>query len=287
MQRKSNRKKQFSQGNRRRKILPATFLVLSLLLMVLPLESPVSSVKALLSYLFIPQIRAAHATLEYGAEVSQTVRELLSTHHENERLKEELGQLRLENARAREIAEENLRLTQALKLRAPRGWSGLWAKVTYRDPSQWYSVVIDKGAQDGIAERAAAIALKDGVPVLAGVVLEVSDTTAKVLLARDEDFSAAVYGKDSGEEGVLVGGGAGLLKLQYLPLPSKIHKGEMIYTSLSSSIFPAGILVGQVTEVAESDGFHTSQSARVEPAANASSVRELFILQRAEQGDKK
>ncbi len=96
MQRKSNRKKQFSQGNRRRKILPATFLVLSLLLMVLPLESPVSSVKALLSYLFIPQIRAAHATLEYGAEVSQTVRELLSAHHENERLKEELGQLRLE-----------------------------------------------------------------------------------------------------------------------------------------------------------------------------------------------
>ncbi len=262
-------------------------MALSLLLMVLPLESPVASAKALLSYLFIPQIRAAHATLEYATEVSQTVRELLSAHHENERLKEEMGQLRLENARAQEIAEENLRLTQALKLHAPRGWSGLWAKVAYRDPGQWYSVVIDKGAQDGITERAAALALQGDVPVLAGVVWEVSDTTAKVLLARDEDFSAAAYGKASGEEGVLSGGGAGPLILKYLPLPSKIREGEEIYTSLSSSIFPEGILIGQVTEVPETDGFHTSQSARVEPAAHASSVRELFILQRAEQGDKK
>lgn len=287
MQRKPNRKKQISQNSRRRKILPATFLVISLLLMLLPLESPVSSAKALLSYLFIPQIRAAHATLEYGSEVSQTVRELLSTHHENEHLKEELGRLRLENVRAREMAEENLRLTQALKLRAPQGWSGLWAKVAYRDPSQWYSVVIDKGARDGVSERAAAVALQEGGPVLAGVVLEVADTTAKVLLVRDEDFSAAVYGKDSGEGGVLSGSGAGALKLQYLPVPSKMHAGEAIYTSPASSIFPAGILVGHVSEVEEADGFYTSQLARVEPVAKVSSVRELFILQRAQQGENK
>ena len=94
-------------SSRRRKILPAVFVLLSLLLMVLQLEGPVSSVKAVLSYVFIPQIRAAHKTMEYSKEVSSTVRELLDTHRENELLKEELYQVQLEKAQAREIFEEN------------------------------------------------------------------------------------------------------------------------------------------------------------------------------------
>ena len=77
-------------GSRRRKILPAVFIVLSLLIMILPLEGPVTSAKAVLSYVFIPQIRFAHATVQYAAGVSRTVRELLETHRENEILKEEL-----------------------------------------------------------------------------------------------------------------------------------------------------------------------------------------------------
>lgn len=280
MQKKPRRKKQVSQVSRRRKILPAAFVLLSLLLMVLPLESPVASVKAVLSYIFIPQIRAAHGAVEYAGNVSDTVRELLDAHRENQALKEEIAQIRLENAQAREIFAENERLTAALKLRAPRGWSGLWAKTAYREPTQWNSVVIDKGTLDGVQERAAAIARKNGDPVLAGVVVETTERTAKVLLVQDEDFSAAVYAEESGEEGLLSGGGAGPLKLQYLPLLSKLKKGERVYTSASSSIFPAGILAGEVIDVQDADHGRAAMSARVEPEVDASSIRELFILTR-------
>ncbi|MBR3603997.1 MAG: rod shape-determining protein MreC [Elusimicrobiaceae bacterium] len=278
MQRKNKRKMNVTQGSRRRKILPVVFLLLSLFLMILPLESPVASVKAILSYVFIPQIRAAHGTVEYAGEVNQTVQTLLNVHQENERLKEEMEQLRLENAQAKEIMAENERLTASLQLSSPQGWSGIWAKTAYREPTQWNSVIIDKGTSAGVQERAAAIALKDGVPVLVGVVIECAENTAKVLLLQDEDFSAAVYALPSKEEGLISGSGSGLLKMQYLSVLSQLQKGEKVYTSSSSTIFPSGILVGEVEQVEKEVEGATAPLARVIPAANASLVRELFIL---------
>lgn len=258
--------------------MPAVFILLSLLLMVLPLESPVASAKALLSYIFIPQIRAAHTVVEYAEGVSDTVQDLLHTHKENERLRAAMAVLQLENAQAREVFAENERLTAALSLPSLQAWRGVWAKTAYRDPTQWNSVVIDKGLLDGVYERAAVVALKDAQPVLAGLVLETDDHTAKVLLLRDEDFSAAVYADLSGEEGLLTGAGAAQMRMRYLPFLSDIRKGEKVYTSAVSSIFPAGILVGEVAEVEDESGFQSSLTARVEPAADASSVRELFVL---------
>ena len=280
---RKKRKKNFSQGSRRRKILPAVFLLLSVLLMILPLESPIYSLKALLSYIFIPQIRAAHSSVEYADGVHHTIQELLNTHHENQLLKEEMAQLRLENAQAKEIFVENVRLTGSLKLKAPQKWQGIWAKTAYREPTQWNSVIIDKGSVDGVSERAAAIAMQQGQAVLAGVVVEVSENTAKVLLLQDEDFSAAVYADKSGEEGLLSGVGNGLLSVKYLPLLSKIQEGENIYTSLSSSVFPSGILVGEVVEVEQDRKASSSVSAYVKPTADSSSIRELFILSRTEE----
>ena len=276
--RKNNTTQQTWSGSRRRKILPAVFITLSLLLMILPLESPVASVKAVLSYVFIPQIRLAHGTVEYAAGVSNTVKDLLETHRENERLKETVNRLELENAQVREIVAENRRLTGALTLRAPKLWRGVWAKTTYREPTQWNSVIIDKGTADGVKERSAAIAQKNGLPVLAGVVVETNELTSKVLLLRDEDFAATVYAVQSGEEGLLSGANAADLKMSYLPLLSDIQIGEKIYTSSSSSIFPAGILVGRVTEIEKSDGLRSSLTVRVKPEADSLSMRELFIL---------
>ena len=252
--------------------------MLSVLLMMLPLESPVLSVKALLSYIFVPQIRAAHGAVEYAEGVTNTIRELLDTHHENERLQEEMAKLRLENAQAREAFLENERLNQAMALQAPRKWSGIWAKTAYREPTQWNSVVIDKGEAEGVPMRAAVIAQKDGQPVLAGVVVELQEHTAKVLLVRDEDFSAAVYTELSAEEGLLVGAGASDMKMLYLPFMAEVQEGEKVYTSSSSSIFPAGILVGELTGTEEEDDTRSSLTARVRPLADASSIRELFVL---------
>ena len=267
-----------AQTERHYKILPAVFLSISLLLMLLPLESPIASVKAVLSYIFIPPVRLAHGTVQYAEEVKQTVQDLLNTHRENEQLKEQIRQLQLQNEQAREIFATNERLADALQLRAPKKWEGIWVKTAYREPSQWNSIVIDKGKMQAIQERAAAVVIMQGRAVLAGVVIEVNEHTAKVLLIRDEDFSAAVYTADSKEEGLLTGANGNYVKMRYLPLLSKVQEGEAVYTSAASSIFPAGILVGYVAGTDKEDENNSSLTLQVRPAIESSAIRELFIL---------
>ena len=270
--------KRYSGHYRRRYLLPAGFLLVSLLLMILPLEGFISSVKAVLAYVFIPQIRAAHSTVQYAHGVSETVQELLHTHQQNEQLMQEVQAARLLSAQAKEVFAENKRLTQLLQLKTAHPWKGVWAKVAYREPTQWNAVTIDKGSADGITPRSAVISMQDGQEGLAGVVVEVTENTSKVLLLRDEDFSAAVRLATSGAEGLLSGDGPRPVQIKYIPLLTHVEKGEPVFTSSSSSVFPAGILVGHVSGVREKDTFQTALTVEVTPQIYLPSVREVFVI---------
>lgn len=282
---KNKQRKKQPAFSRKRFLLPAVFLLLSFLLMILPLEGFVSSVKAVLSYIFIPQVRLAHGTVKYAQDVGRTVRELLDAHRENAELKQRLEMNRLEASQAETVFAENERLTEMLKLNPAHRWKGVWAKVAYREPTQWNSVIIDKGAADGVRERSAVISLEEGKEGLAGVVVEVTDNTSKVLLVRDEDFSAAVFLERGKEAGLLAGGGLYPVRVKYIPLLARVEKGDKVYTAAASSIFPAGILVGEVSAVREGESFQTALTVEVEPQVRSAAVKELFVI--LDEGRKK
>ena len=259
-------------------MLPLCFLLVSFLLMILPLQGLINSVKVVLAYAFIPQVRAAHGIVEYGQDVSDTVYELLRTHQENEKLKQTIENTQLLSAQAQEVFAENKRLSELLNIQASFPWKGVWAKVAYREPTQWNSVMVDKGAADGIQPRSAVIALENGQEGLAGVVIEVTENTSKVLLVRDEDFAAAVRLSRGGEEGLLIGQGPRPAYIKYVPLLAQVEKGDKVYTSATSSVFPAGILVGTVSNVMGKDSFQTALGVEIVPQVSSSSVREVFII---------
>ena len=270
--------KKYTGHYRRRYLLPLCFLLVSFLLMILPLQGLINSVKVVLAYAFIPQVRAAHGIVEYGQDVSDTVYELLRTHQENEKLKQTIENTQLLSAQAQEVFAENKRLSELLNIQASFPWKGVWAKVAYREPTQWNSVMVDKGAADGIQPRSAVIALENGQEGLAGVVIEVTENTSKVLLVRDEDFAAAVRLSRGGEEGLLIGQGPRPAYIKYVPLLAQVEKGDKVYTSATSSVFPAGILVGTVSNVMGKDSFQTALSVEIVPQVHSSSVREVFII---------
>ena len=270
--------KHYTGHYRRRYLLPAGFLLVSFLLMILPLEGFISSVKAVLAYVFIPQIRMAHSTVQYAQGVSETVQELLRAHQENGQLAQEVQTARLLTAQAQEVFAENERLTQLLQLKAAHPWTGVWAKVAYREPTQWNAVTLDKGSADGIVARSAVIATQNGQEALAGVVVEVTENTSKVLLLRDEDFSAAVRLAASGAEGLLTGDGPRPVQIKYIPLLTHVEKGEQVLTSSSSSVFPAGILVGHVSDVRGKDTLQTALTVEMVPHVYLPSVREVFVI---------
>ncbi|WP_428043479.1 rod shape-determining protein MreC [Candidatus Avelusimicrobium faecicola] len=265
-------------GKSRGWMLPLFYLVLSFLLMILPLEGLVNSVKAVLSYVFIPQIRLSHSAVKYAQGVSATVQELLNAHHENRQLHQEIEAAKILSAQAEMVFAENERLTAILKLEPSKPWKGTWATIAYREPSQWNTVIIDKGAQDGIEPRSAVIAVENGVEGLAGEVVEVTENTAKVLLVRDEDFSAAAFLIPGREEGLLAGGGTGAVLLKYVPLLSQVKPGDKVYTSAASSIFPAGILAGEVSAVRRGGSFQTALTVEVAPAISSSTLKEVFVI---------
>ncbi len=257
---------------------PAGLLLGAFILMILPLEGFVSSVKAVLAYVFIPQVRVAHSTTQYAGNVSQTVQELLQAHQENVQLKQEIEGTQLLAMQAQEVFAENQRLTQLLQLKPSLRWNGVWAKVAYREPTQWNTVVLDKGAQAGITPRSAVIALQDGQAGLAGVVVEVTENTAKVLLVRDEDFAAAVRLGHGEEEGLLQGNGPRAVQIKYVPLLAQVEKGDRVFTSVSSQVFPAGILIGQVSAVREPDGFQTALTVEIVPQVHVEAIHEVFVI---------
>ena len=265
-------------GKTRGWMLPLFYLVLSFLLMILPLEGLVNSVKAVLSYIFIPQIRLSHSAVKYAQGVSSTVQELLNAHHEKRQLHQEIEAAKILSAQAEMVFAENERLTAILKLEPSKPWKGTWATIAYREPSQWNTVIIDKGSQDGIEPRSAVIAVENGVEGLAGEVVEVTENTAKVLLVRDEDFTAAAFLSSVREEGLLVGGGNGPVLLKYVPLLSQVKLGDKVYTSAASSIFPAGILVGEVSAVRRGESFQTALTVEVTPAISSSTLKEVFVI---------
>ena len=277
MQRKTHKKERLV-FSRREFMLPAAFLVGSFLLMILPLEGFVSSVKAVLSYIFIPQIRVSHETVKYAQGVHQTVRELLDAHQENYTLKQQIETSHLLVVQSQSVLAENERLNQLLNMKPQQRWRGVWAHVAYREPTQWNTVIIDKGSLDGILVRSAVLSVEDGKEGLAGVVVEVTDTTAKVLLVNDEDFSASVQLSRGHETGLLQGGGASPVRIKYISLLAHVEPGDEVYTARSSSIFPEGILVGRVSAVRQNDSFQTALTVEVEPQVRASAVKELFVI---------
>ena len=282
------RKNLTSQNKKYSKVLPCVFLIISLVLILLPLQMPVNSLRLILSYIFIPQLRAAHSIKQYVSGVNETVADLLTVADENASLKEEIALLKIENSRLENLENENKRLADALNLTSQGKWQGVWARVAYREPSRQGSVIIDKGANDGVELRSPALAIQAGKAGLAGNVIEVTANTAKVLLLNDEDFSAAARIGDLFLEGLVSGNGAKGIDLKYIPLESEIRQGDKIYTSSSGALFPDGILIGEIVNPGYDAGksFDTYLKPQVKPVIDGGSIKELFIMPALKQSIK-
>lgn len=273
--RKSRTTKQHS------KWLPIVYIIISLALIFLPLQTTVNSFRAVLAYLFIPQLRLAHQTKEYFKDISVGTETLLNVAKENFELKEKLKNLQIEALEIPTLKEENDRLRQALNLKQAVKIDGLWAKVAYKDPNKMSSLIIDKGEADGITLRSPALALtENGTPALAGMVVEVAQNTAKILLLPDEEFNAYVFLENTKTEALLKGQGARSVVLKYLPLEEDLKVGTPVFTSNASAIFPEHLLVG-VLDNDGTDGLNDTSIYKepiLKPALNFDTVKEIFVL---------
>jgi rod shape-determining protein MreC len=153
------------------------------------------------------------------------------------------------------------------------------ATVIGQSPSLWYeTVVIDKGEGAGI-QRNDPVINAEG---LVGKVAQVFSDGAVVDLITDSTMGVAARIGTSRAAGIVVPkvGDPKDLLLQYLPSTAQPNKGEYVVTSGTiapgsgdESLYPPGLLIGQVTSVEEESAY---KSVNVHPVAN---LRNLDIVQ--------
>lgn len=193
---------------------------------------------------------------------------------ENARLRGEVEALSRERAELREQAMAAQRLERLLELRGQTAYRSRAAHVIGRDASRWFgTLLVDRGSRDGV-RRNAPVVTADGV---VGRVIEVTLTTARVLLIADSRSAVGALVQRSRDLAVVEGRSERILHLKYLSRTAQVQLGDLVVTSGQGGVFPKGLVVGRITKVIQEEGDYL-QDAEVEPAAVLDRLEEVLIL---------
>jgi rod shape-determining protein MreC len=169
---------------------------------------------------------------------------------EKDRLSAELAQLRTQAAQEAPRLAEADSAVRLLGLKKQIPLDLRTARVIFSmRPALFGGLILDKGEDSGLVPD-------QGVLVPEGIVgrlWSVSRTQAKVLPADAPNASVAVMLMRSRATGVLQGLGSGRALIRYLSNQEVVQVGEAVLTSGLDRVFPRGLLVGYVAEVAQGD----------------------------------
>lgn len=224
------------------------------------------------------------------SEVAQTLRQgvsswwgryvfLVNTSQENEQLRLQIAQLQHDLSMADEFARENQRLKSLLRVASDSRVQGVAARVIGGDPSGWIKgIVVDRGHVHGVKEGMAVVHAQGVV----GQVVSVSSNAARVLLVSDHASGVDVLHEVTRTRGVVEGAGEQVCELTFVTKDTQVKVGDAIITSGMDAVYPKGVLVGRVSQIAESAGA-LFQTIEVRPAVDFSRLEEVLIVSSVEQ----
>lgn len=192
---------------------------------------------------------------------------------ENAALKQEVQtlQVRLQQEHAEAQRTDNLR--QLLELRERANLDTVAAEVIAgpADPD-FRTVTIDKGSSDGLATDMAVISPAGVV----GRLILPSRRASKVQLLIDSNAAAGALIERTRVQGVVMGLGDGMLKMQYVPGTADVKTGDLVVTSGIDGIYPKGFVIGTIDHADRGSGAYHEITVR--PAADFSRLEEVLIV---------
>ena len=202
---------------------------------------------------------------------------LRGVRQENRDLKFEIEQLRLQQVRLADDAQQARRLQALLGFKEQYIAKTVAAQVIGSSGSEKSrSIFIDKGSNDGV-EKDMAVITADGV---VGKVLLAFGSTAQVLMINDRSSGVGVILDQSRLQGIVKGTAAGELILENVMTDESVAAGEQVVTSGGDQIFPKGLTVGTVMKV--SPGADLFLNIRVKPSANLNRLEEVLVITKKE-----
>jgi len=192
---------------------------------------------------------------------------------ENDALKRQLAEAQVQLQEQRALAERSRGLLATLGLRDRSNLKALAAEVIGAGATtDFKTVTIDKGSSDGVRADLAVMASAGVV----GRVVVSSARAAKVQLLVDRNAAAGVLIERSRSQGVAIGAGDGLLRMEYVSEVADVVVGDTVVTSGIDGIYPKGYVVGKVEAVEKSGNSY--KQILVRPAVDFSSVEEVLVV---------
>lgn len=191
---------------------------------------------------------------------------------ENQRLKRELGEMKLRNRfLAAELATaDRAKALDEFRARTPS--KTLAARVIGTGTGANSRVVfVDRGATDGVKRGMAAIA-PEGI---VGKVVAAYPTASLVQLITEQGSVAGVVSQKNRVRGTLKGVGTNTCVVEYIQNEDKLEPGEWFFTSGADRVFPRGLPVGIVKMVREGRG---GKEVEVTPSGVAAGMEEMLIV---------
>ena len=199
---------------------------------------------------------------------------------ENESLRSQLADAQQSARDGIAASEENTRLRQLLNLREKHtDYEMESCKVVLWSSSNWSSsFTISKGRSSGI-ELNDPVVTEYGVVV--GQVTELGETWATVSTLIDVDMSVGAYVGQSGSSGMSVGEFALMkkkeAKLTFLAEGAQIFVGDEVLTSGSGGAFPAGLVIGTITNVQTEAGGQV-EYVIIKPECRFDTLVQVFVI---------
>ena len=200
--------------------------------------------------------------------LTDRARDFVAVYQDNHRLLEENERLLNWQQAALNLASENARLRELLKLTPEPATTFITARVIANSGGAYVrSLMVHAGSENGV-ERGQAAVTGEG---LVGRVSEVGSRAARVLLVTDLNSRVPVIVEGSQQRALLTGDNSERPCLRYLDAGAEIKVGDRVVTSGQGGVFPPGLPVGVVASL---DG----ESPRLEPYVELSRVEYLRIV---------
>lgn len=225
--------------------------------------------------LVTPIERLTHGSSLHTRSVWDNYIDLRHARRQNAQLKQEITNLREEEAAFAEDAAQGRRLQTLLGFQEHYISKTVAAQVIGTSGTDRSRVLyIDKGSADG---------LRPNQPVITpyGVVGKLRDVfphTSQLLLINDSSSGAGVLLQATRIRGIIRGTSSGQVQINDLTQDSRIKPGEQVVTSGGDQVFPRGLPVGTIESIAPDPQHQPYTAITIKPAANLTQLEEVLVI---------
>ena len=225
--------------------------------------------------LLLPLERATHGSGHGIRSAWSNYIDLRHVRRQNDDLRREVADLRIQRASLAEDAISAQRLQQLLGFSQHYVARTVAAQVIGTSGSdQSRMLTLNKGRNDGLAPGMPVIT-PDG---LAGRLRDVFPSSSQLLLINDQTSGAGVMLASTRIRGILRGSEAGSLEINNLTPDSRIKAGEVVLTSGGDRAYPRGLPVGTIVRVGPDPEHPPYAMIVLKPAVNLERLEEVLVV---------